>query len=525
MTSESVPSKSFYYKALQKSFTRLFDKSSAECHTFLVPVLASLPQKIDRDFIKTHILTPSPYFKDEFVTLDGKTVAVKEGKVMCRQGFRYPRNVQVVAEETCYSDNFESFKLILVASPLVGRIRARAQTPKTVNIPEKLSIGRKKLRDHQRFVASRMDSKSYKSFIRGLNDYISHFRQSYVIVKGFVDDAAQKCKSRCKTLLDKLLHQKNVDRAYQEALLGSECLLLDALYTKIFKGICTLYSEEDQSLCNCVANFQKLDLKNRIGVRADLSFDPEDAIAQLKMLNGKRCSTPLAKLMCLYDAQEQLSKAVSNKLGSGEVLAADDMLPLLAYIIALSGDQRWCSNLEYLKNFAPDSKILSALDAGNLGYQMANFQAAIDLLKEVTKEDSQDLTPSNKEHVESPVDTKVLSSQDLKLHHHGEKSSSTRLQHQRRNSSIREGGSSARARALRRLRKQEAEKKKADIRPRRSKYKDEIDRALLQIGISARGTDEVLRTRSNEGDSRHSLVHTLLAQDKQVFSGRNKDSR
>ena len=47
-------------------------------HILLVPTSRSMQLiKINEEFVKTHILKPSPYFKQDFMTLNGKTVAIK----------------------------------------------------------------------------------------------------------------------------------------------------------------------------------------------------------------------------------------------------------------------------------------------------------------------------------------------------------------------------------------------------------------------------------------------------------------
>ncbi|GAB5368044.1 hypothetical protein AAMO2058_001284000 [Amorphochlora amoebiformis] len=446
---ESTPSNAFYAKALQKSFSRIFDDSSKKRHSFLIPVLPSLPPKIDTSFVQSHTLTPSPYFKDEYVTLDGKTVAIKGTEVTCKEGFRYPRSVQVLGRETCYNDNFDSYQLILVSCPLVGEIRNTPYSITSLKTKDRLAIARRRITDHKKFIASHLDSKCVPLYTGALQLFIEHFRQNYVIVKGFVDDAAKKCNEKCKSALEKVFRERNIDRAYYlELLVATECLVLFSLHGKIFKGICTLHTEEDTMLAAFTHKFRNENPKTELGVRKDLKFTPDRAVARLQELNSRGCAHPLAKLCCLYDTQE----AISSGIEGGEVLAADDMLPLFAYVIVLSGDQSWYSNLEYLRHFSPESKALSAIDAGKLGYQLASYQAAVDLLR--------GLAADQKKAADLPPPEQQPSPSSPASGH--ERTSTTSDTEQQRRSSIRQGGSSARSRALRRMQRRQMEMRKKD---------------------------------------------------------------
>mmetsp|Transcript_26283 Transcript_26283/g.36626 ORF Transcript_26283/g.36626 Transcript_26283/m.36626 type:complete len:528 (+) Transcript_26283:65-1648(+) len=524
MDSPEVPSKTFYYKALQRSFPKIFDKACQSCFTLLVPSLTSLPQKIDTDFVRAHILKPSPYFKDEFLTLDGKVVAIRGSDVVCRQGFRYPRNVKIINEETCYNENFESYRLLLTSAPLIGEIRTQRRVMKP---QKKMAVARRSIKEHKKCIAAYLDIKCIEAMTRSMQVFVNHFRQNYVIVKGFVDDAARKCKNEPKASLENVLRERRNNKGYPpELLIACEALILNALHSKIFNGLCTLYKDEDLSLYRCNEALTKnKDFREKLGVRKDLVINPQPSIDRLKELNS-HCTLPLAKLCCLYDVQELISANVykASNPGEREVLAADDVLPIVAYVIALAGDQFWCSNLEYLKHFSPESKTLSSIDAGSLGYQLANFQAAIDLLRDLGSEiEKKQLEPSldslSLGSAGEPSPTGSTAQQGLA----SDSSSPPEILSSsgRRSSSIREG-SSARARALRRLQKQELARKKVVDKPKRHKYKDEIDRALRQIGLSVEKSDGIEDSRKTLHEkSSGSLVHSLLAREEKVLAGQN----
>eukprot|EP00472_Partenskyella_glossopodia_P006372 CAMPEP_0197526308 /NCGR_PEP_ID=MMETSP1318-20131121/17270_1 /TAXON_ID=552666 /ORGANISM="Partenskyella glossopodia, Strain RCC365" /LENGTH=594 /DNA_ID=CAMNT_0043080413 /DNA_START=87 /DNA_END=1874 /DNA_ORIENTATION=+ len=580
-----IPSKTFYYKAIQRSFPRVVDAaSSGGDGTFLIPVMSSLPDRIDVAFVRTHILTPSPYFKGEFVSKDGKVVAIKDKSVMCRQGFRYPRNVEILGEETCYNDNFESFKLYLVSAPLVGELR-NAGNVTFRKERDSLAVARRPLADHKKCVRRHIDKKAVPLFIRSLNEFIGHFKQNYVLVKGFADDAAMKCRAKCRSTIAAVFDgREDIDaQVMAELNIATDSILLNALKDKIFGGICKLYKQEDDELYERIVSLREQGaegLGSELGVRSGLRFKPDSAVDRLKQFNSSDCSTPLMKLCCLQDVQDLISKSVETKADSPEVLAADDMLPLFALVIAMCDNQLWFSNLEFLNHFSPESEQLSAIDAGKLGYQLANFQAAVDLVSESMRDDKRDESdalsaaslsakqlPRLPQHSEAQLETGLSQSQSHIQRKRGEfydeedffrpnRKESTHTASgadtsaatasmppplQRRTSQIREGGSSARSRALRRLKKQELEKKKRESMSNlesKGDYVDDIDRALMQIGFGASNSKfrrpkayaKAPRRTSgrhhsgsvNEHRRKPSLVSTLMSKKETVLAGENR---
>mmetsp|Transcript_20552 Transcript_20552/g.41454 ORF Transcript_20552/g.41454 Transcript_20552/m.41454 type:complete len:521 (-) Transcript_20552:85-1647(-) len=517
---EEVPSQSFFFNALKKSFSRTFEQSSKKDHVFVIPTFSSLPQKIDAEFVKSHVLKPSPYFKDCFTLLEKeKVVAIKGKEIVCRQGFRYPRTVQIIAEETCYNDDFEAYRLLLVSAPLVGRIRT-ATIARPIKARDKLAVARRSISEHKRCIKAYLgDSKVLNTFQRELQEFIDHFRGNYVLVKGFVDDAAQKCKKRCKSSIESALRAVKLGHGrQQELIVATEMLVVYSLRKKIFEGICTLCKDEDNKFYTCLRSLHnegtKQSVRQLLGVRQDLTCNPENAVARLRELNSKDCNTPLAKLCCLYDVQGLLSSAVQSEVR--EVLAADDMLPLIAYTIFLAGDQLWCSNLEYLKHFSPDSKVLAGINAGNLGYQLANFQAAMDLLRAMKSGDCEE---NQQAAAKSEENERVA--HDGKEPDYGMTESTTRS-----DSRIKESGRSARSRALRRLRQKELEKEKRARQSNSNKGHengfDEVDRALMQLGLGSRNRRrraEKYNSRSESEDG-GSLIHALRAKKEVVLAGK-----
>lgn len=402
-----APSASYYFQALQKSFPRLYDRAAQNCHTVLVPVKASLAlARIDSDFVRCHTLKPSPYLKDEFSTLDGKTVNIREKKVVTGKGFRYPRTLHILAEESCYNDNFESFRLLLVSAPLVGRVpeSALAAGPASKRRVDPLAIARRSLATHSKVLSASVGPQEYPRLKRRLRSFVTQFSSNYMLVRGFLSHAAKRVKDECGEMLAEA-NPPDAPPAPAAVHVAVESLALATLHEKVFGGICKLHAADDALVDRSIKRLSKVDLVRALGVRKDIllsGYDPAPVSKRLADINAASvCATPLSKLCCLHDAQEAITQCVEKARkekssgtsddGGGEALAADDILPLLAHaVVQLGSGQKWESNLLYLNEFGPDSRQLSSINAGKLGYQLASLQAAVDLVKSAAAEEAGD---------------------------------------------------------------------------------------------------------------------------------------
>jgi hypothetical protein len=102
--------------------TPAYVKAPAKKWVVVVPVASSLTSAdcSNKDFIACHVLQP-PEQKDEYKTLDGRTVVFRDQKLVCGAGFPAPpRTVSVLQQETYYDEQFESFEVLRISAPLIG---------------------------------------------------------------------------------------------------------------------------------------------------------------------------------------------------------------------------------------------------------------------------------------------------------------------------------------------------------------------------------------------------------------------
>ena len=99
-----------------------FSNAADGKYVVVVPSKGALEMiKLNREFLLTHILKPSPFFVKEYVTLTDSIVAFEDSKLVIRNTV-VPRTVKILCEELYYDDNFNSFKILKVQLPLIGRV-------------------------------------------------------------------------------------------------------------------------------------------------------------------------------------------------------------------------------------------------------------------------------------------------------------------------------------------------------------------------------------------------------------------
>ncbi|KAG0279949.1 hypothetical protein BGZ95_011772 [Linnemannia exigua] len=74
-----------------------------------------------KTFVETHILTPSPYYRGQYLTLDNRVVEIDKEYVKEISGFAQPRSVKILSEETVYNRTSEKpTRVLVIDRPLEG---------------------------------------------------------------------------------------------------------------------------------------------------------------------------------------------------------------------------------------------------------------------------------------------------------------------------------------------------------------------------------------------------------------------
>ena len=92
-----------FFSSLKRLYDPIYQEAVINQLTICVPHTNSLGAMVLNDnFIKTHILEPSKYFKSEYNTMLGQSVELNNGKLQTKTGFNEPRTVNILFEVRIY---------------------------------------------------------------------------------------------------------------------------------------------------------------------------------------------------------------------------------------------------------------------------------------------------------------------------------------------------------------------------------------------------------------------------------------
>lgn len=115
---ESVGANRFF-QLLRDSYTKLYEQAAPNNWIICVPHSKSIKSlSLNGEIFKSHILHSSPYFKEEFVTLNGQCVTVKDGVINTKTGFAHSCKAYILSEELFYNQDFKSFTVYSISAPL-----------------------------------------------------------------------------------------------------------------------------------------------------------------------------------------------------------------------------------------------------------------------------------------------------------------------------------------------------------------------------------------------------------------------
>ncbi|KAF9286640.1 hypothetical protein BGZ68_002703 [Mortierella alpina] len=211
-------------------------------------------------FVETHILTPSPYFRGQYLTLDHKVVEIDKEYVREISGFANPRSVQILSEETVYSGTSQKPTRVLVLDrPLEGD---GVVTTRPLDGPVMPST--------RQFTSDMAFLESFPELSRALRDFnnlCQEFENTYVYIRGFAAYTLDKLrliyeKAYRDCLGDSVKLQKMLMRGVQAE---QDCfaelvenVVLGKLYHKLYiRSLVPCYAQRDIEVDKTIARYHR----------------------------------------------------------------------------------------------------------------------------------------------------------------------------------------------------------------------------------------------------------------------------
>ncbi|XP_047119929.1 ankyrin repeat domain-containing protein 27-like [Schistocerca piceifrons] len=344
-----------FFHMLQTEHTELFQKATVEGWIICVPCEGSVPKYAltVEDFF-SHILIPSDELPEShFRTLNDRDVRICNRVVTVEENdISRPVTTHILFEETYYTDDLLKYKVLCLEHPLE---RHSDFGPVSSNSSVVISI--QTLRDCIDLLWTESRGRDVLEKIDQLiRDFLSCNNnlefEPLQVQKDLVGSLYTVCLQNA--LRDSRLRERTSTNKHllENVKLAVETYMLHTVYKKVIKGVTACTAHDDANLNKIIRNLSDIQLRD-LGVRQDLYDTVPWAKQELARIDGY--STVLGKVGCLKRMLGAITKQHPSKnspdLFVGNVIAADDLLPMIVFLVIKTGLPNWIAHLTFMKQF------------------------------------------------------------------------------------------------------------------------------------------------------------------------------
>eukprot|EP00047_Mylnosiga_fluctuans_P023573 m.141278 g.141278 ORF g.141278 m.141278 type:complete len:1270 (+) comp9634_c0_seq3:96-3905(+) len=349
-----------FLKHLQKRFKKIYDKVESNKLTLCIPASGTVVvSSLTEDDIESHVLMTT---SGDIRTLNGKSITANGNTLSTSIGFKTQRSARVLFEETNYTARGDKFKLLCISEPLQGALSkkaAAARIPALTNLEQAVAFLRKNASKSLRAIAPVLDSfnalegpMSRSSLLDGVT--IVHTR----CMQAVQQDAAMKAFMRLS------------QRHHDYVALAVETYVLDRISKRVISRLTSVTAEREGLLRTALSQYTPpLDQPGLGNIPA--------AAEKLKASNIVAQTTPLERTASI----DAVCALLVVPPAQGQVLAADDVIPLLCVLLARTAALNipWHATLTYCRDFR-----LSGVHSERSAYNLSSIEAAIAFLTNAT---------------------------------------------------------------------------------------------------------------------------------------------
>ncbi|XP_063240434.1 ankyrin repeat domain-containing protein 27 [Bacillus rossius redtenbacheri] len=369
-----------FFQLLQTDHAELFEKATLEGWTICVPRAGSTPRyTLAHEDFYGHVLVPSDELPEShFRTLSGRAVRVSNRLVTVEhEDIARPLSTHILFEETFYTEDLVRYKVLCVESPLVSHLGAgsgEGSPPVAVHT----------LRECIDLLWTEC---SGKDILERMDAAMGAFRSAAGLDSEPLQaqkDRAGRLYVRCLQLAledPRLKEQAGADkRLLENVKLAVETYVHHGIYRQLFEGIAACTAYEDASLNKVIRNLSDIQLRD-LDVRPDLCDTVPRARQELSRVDAY--STTLGKMGCLRRMVSAISKQSGPKrtssLGGGNIIAADDLLPMIVFLVIKTALPNWIAHLTYMKHF--HFSVCASCQVDEYNFLITTLEAAIEHIK------------------------------------------------------------------------------------------------------------------------------------------------
>lgn len=434
-----------FYRLLIGKYRLRFEQAQKQRWMVLIPKASSLRNvRIDSKFVGYHILRPSPLLVDHFTCTDSVNTTtlvewdISSDCITCHAGFKYQKNVTILAQELAYNSSYEQYRILLTNEPLHT---APSRRPRGIS-SAMASKSSKLPPSYQESRAYLLSVPVLSQFLKIIDEKMENFNKNYVVLPRFIDDTVNRLRSVVDTALELISSSGCLDE--QPMSVCVQNYIAGMAHQKIFAAIKTFCKNDDSDLERRLEFLRESHVTaETLGVTDETFFcELPKSIVELASLDAKY--TSLDKIWCLRTTLQCLQQEVEDHVANSGAafkygddlppLTSDILIPLLVLVIVRARMTHLSSNLFYMEHFCQKvddytSFTLSTFQAANVyikSYNMSSIHTSpVVPKKELSLVDLMEVTASINDNSEDSVGcvdrkleevTRLIEAQTLDFH-------------------------------------------------------------------------------------------------------------
>jgi hypothetical protein len=345
-----------FFNTLVSKYNILFSEATEKKWMIFVPRADTVSRlKLNKTDFENHILRQrGGDMSTSLISSNGKMCAIDGDIMTTEQGYKEQRSVRILFEECFYNSRDESYQVFCLEQPLEGATTDDAGAV----------VRMESLDDCTTFLWRDPVNDKVK---RSVDDLLELFQMEHGGSLRNSMDAASAAYTRA---VQEVWKGRRYQAASQKSFckLAVETYVMAGLHKKIFKEICFLVAHRDSELNKITRNLTEIP-PEQLGIKAQFRLCIPQAKKILSQLN--QLASPLEKMNCLRQCVSVFTQMPLE--GHFDALTADELLPILVYLVIISDIPNWHGNMAYINNFH-----FSRIGVEEFAYNVTSFEAALE---------------------------------------------------------------------------------------------------------------------------------------------------
>ncbi|XP_044733464.1 ankyrin repeat domain-containing protein 27-like [Chrysoperla carnea] len=360
------------FKELKNEHPDLLNRAIQEGWIICVPRCGTFHRNsITTEDILSHVLIPNDELPEtHFRSLNNRSVRMSNRVLTIdKEDTESTFSTHIIFEETFYTEDFLKYKVWCLEFPL--------ETSDNVNETNIYNVNT--LRDCidllwtenlGKEILENLDS-TIQIFLNDINNNLEFASlQTQIDLVNILYKDCLQITFREKRLRDKTSRNKLL---LDNVKLAVETYMQHGIYKRLFEAICARTASEDSKFNKLVRNLSDIQLKD-LDVRPDLNETIPCAKQELAKMPGY--STTLGKVGCLKKTIVTITKTNLPTNQFKTLLSADELIPIIVFLIIKTGLPNWFAQLTFLSQFRYSSN-----DTDEASFLITTLEAAIEHIR------------------------------------------------------------------------------------------------------------------------------------------------